>query len=96
MADFKNNLNIICLETEAFYALVDEVLERVSAPEPPPPDKWITDEEAMRLMHIRSKNTLQKLRDERAIRFTQPAKKLILYDRDSILEYLDKYAKDTI
>jgi len=47
------------------------------------------------MMRIKSKTTLQKLRDEGQIRFTQPEKKIILYDSDSIIEYLEKHSKDT-
>ncbi len=94
MPEFGNNLNIICLESEAFYALIDEVVNRLKDKNGVE-EKWIDDEEAMRLLHISSKTTLQKYRDEGSIRFTQPSKKLILYDRDSILEFLNLKAKDT-
>lgn len=47
------------------------------------------------MLHISSKTTLHKYRDDGSIRFTQPSKKLILYDRDSILEFLNTKAKDT-
>lgn len=94
MPEFGNNLNIICLESEAFYALIDEVVNRLKEKNGVE-EKWIDDEEAMRLLHISSKTTLQKYRDEGSIRFTQPSKKLILYDRDSILEFLNLKAKDT-
>ncbi len=57
-------------------------------------DRWISPNEAMQLL-ITSKTTLQKLRDEGKIRFSQPEKKLILYDIHSIDEYLEKYAKKT-
>ena len=47
-------------------------------------------------MHsIKSKTTMQKLRDTGAIRYTQPQKKIILYNYDSIMEYLDKHQKHT-
>ena len=95
MSFLDSSLNIICLETEAFYALVEAVVKRVGN-ESEQLDKWIDDEEAMRLLRISSKTTLQKLRDEQAIRFTQPKKKLILYDRDSINEYLEKHAIDPL
>lgn len=49
----------------------------------------------MRLLNIKSKTTLQKLRDEGRIRYTQPEKKIILYDRDSIDAYLENNSKDT-
>ncbi len=88
-------LNIVCLETEAFYALVEEVVERVKEKQGIEHRKWINDEAAMDLLNITSKSTLQKLRDMGAIRFTQPMKRVILYDRDSILQYLERHAKDT-
>jgi hypothetical protein len=58
-------------------------------------DKWISGEEAMKKLRITSKTTLQKFRDEGRIRFAQPDKKIILYDTDSINEYLEKHAKET-
>ncbi|PSL24177.1 helix-turn-helix domain-containing protein [Dyadobacter jiangsuensis] len=57
-----------------------------------PRDKWVDGEEAMRYMRISSKTTLQKLRDTNAITFTQPLPKHILYDLDSIDEYLNKHS----
>ena len=59
------------------------------------PAKWIDAEEAMLLLNIKSTTTLQKLRDEGKIRFSQPQKKIILYDRDSINEYIEKYVRET-
>lgn len=91
-----SNLNIICLESEAFYTLVEEVVDRLhNISLEKHQDKWISDEEAMKMLRIRSRTTLQKLRDEGTIRFSQPSKKLILYDKNSILAYLEKHAKDT-
>ena len=58
-------------------------------------EKWISDEQAMQLLNIKSKTTLQKLRDEGKIRFSQPQKKIILYDRDSIDTYLQQHARNT-
>jgi len=95
MAEFGSNLNVICLESEAFYALVESVVDRMKDNTNDQPDKWISDKEAMTMLRITSKTTLQKLRDEGAIRYSQPTRKLILYDRDSILEYLETHAKNT-
>ena len=95
MSEFGNSLNIICFESPAFYALIEEVVGRLKEQPNAPKDKWIGDEEAMRLLRISSKTTLQKLRDEGSIRFSQPSRKLILYDRDSILQYLESHAKET-
>lgn len=88
-------MNVICLEEDAFYALVEKVVARLTAQKGVQEEKWISDEEAMHKLRIKSKTTLQKLRDEGEIRFTQPTKKIILYDSDSINDYLDRHAKDT-
>ncbi len=58
-------------------------------------DKWISGEEAMKILRISSKTTLQKLRDEGKLRLSQPEKKIILYDNDSINEYLGKHVNET-
>lgn len=95
MAEFNNPLNIICLESEAFYALVNDVVEKLKEKQGIKHDKWISAEEAMQLLRITSKSTLQKYRDTGEIRYTQLGKKHVLYDYDSILEFLDKKAKNT-
>ena len=84
-------LEIICVESEAFYKLLEEVLRHFKNNETPASDKWISGAEAMKMLRIKSKATLQKMRDEGRIRFTQPEKKLILYDADSIRDYLDDF-----
>lgn len=88
-------MEVICLHDDAFYALVDEVVLRIKRDNNIKEDKWINGEEAMRLLNIKSKTSLQNLRDEGKIRFSQPQKKVILYDRDSINDYLDDYAHET-
>lgn len=87
-------MEVICLEDEAFYALVETVVRRVKEKEVIE-EKWISGEEAMDKLRIKSKTTLQKLRDEGKIKFSQPEKKIILYNTDSINEYLEKHSKDT-
>lgn len=88
-------MNVICLEEEAFFQLIEQVVARLREKHGDEKDKWISDEQAMQLLNIKSKTTLQKLRDEGKIRFSQPQKKIILYDRESILEYLEKNARNT-
>lgn len=88
-------MEVICLEDEAFYALIDKIVSRVKEQHNIKEDKWISGEEAMRKLRISSKTTLQKLRDEGKIRFSQPEKKIILYDNDSIQAYLELHARDT-
>jgi len=88
-------MNVIVMEDEAFYALIEEVVSRIKEQHNIKEDKWISSVEAMNKLRIKSKTTLQKLRDEGRIRFSQPDKKIILYDTDSINEYLSKHSKET-
>jgi hypothetical protein len=77
---------------ELVIRLVAEVKRQLNAK---PQSKWVSPEEAMDMLRIKSKTTLQKLRDEGRIRYSQPEARVILYDRNSIEAYLDKHAKDT-
>ncbi len=88
-------MQVICLEEDAFYSLVDTVVARIKDKNDIKSDRWISDEEAMKKLRITSKTTLQKLRDEGKIRFSQPAKKIILYDSLSIDSYLEKHVRET-
>ena len=88
-------MEVICIEDQAFYSLVEQVFERLKDKEKAKEDAWISGEEAMQKLRIASKTTLQKLRDEGKIRFSQPEKKHIVYDLKSIYEYLEKHAKET-
>ncbi len=55
MAEFENPPKVVCLETQAFYALIEEVVERMSEKQAIQNDKWISDEEAMRMLRITSR-----------------------------------------
>ena len=87
-------MEVICLEEEAFFELIDRVVERLSGVSQEAP-KWVNQDEAMRLLNIKSATTLQEYRNNGEIRYSQPRKRVILYDRDSIKEFLEKHAKDT-
>ncbi|MBL7713093.1 MAG: helix-turn-helix domain-containing protein [Chitinophagaceae bacterium] len=89
-------MEVICLEDKAFYTLLDKVVSRFTEQqERKQTDKWVSGEEAMKMLRITAKSTLQKFRDEGKIRFSQPEKKIILYDTDSIHEFLNKNARET-
>lgn len=88
-------MEVVCLEEEAFYRLFDKVVAHIEDKQKDDDWAWIDGTEAMRLLNISSKTTLQKMRDEGNIRFSQPQPRVILYDRNSIADYLDANAKDT-
>ena len=70
------SMNVICIEEKAFYTLLDGVIKYVkSTMEQGGPVKWMDKKEAMQLLRIKSATTLQKLRDEGKIRFSQPERK---------------------
>jgi hypothetical protein len=87
-------MKVICIEDEAFYHLLDQLMIRCNKNNKKI-DKWISGEEAMKILRISSKTTLQKYRDEGRIRYSQPDKKVILYETDSIYQFLEKSAKNT-
>lgn len=88
-------MEVICLEDQAFYNLVEKVVANVLANQNKKLDKWVSGEEAMHMLRITAKSTLQKFRDEGKIKFSQPEKKIILYDTDSILQFLEKHSHKT-
>jgi hypothetical protein len=88
-------MEVICLEDQAFYALIEKVVSKVLEQKSLKTDKWVSSEEAMQILRISSKSTLQKFRDEGKIKYSQPEKKIILYDTDSIFEFLEKNSHKT-
>ena len=88
-------VKVICFQDEAYYRLVETVVQRMQEANKVKSKKWLTGDEVMELLHIRSKTTLQDLRDGGKIRFSQPEKKMILYDADSVEEYLNQNIKKT-
>lgn len=88
-------MEVICLEDSAFYTLLEEVVKRIKEKNGIKEDQWLSAAEAMHKLRISSKTTLQKLRDEGRIRFSQTDKKSILYDSNSINQYIEKHVKST-
>lgn len=84
------------MDEQEFFRLVEAVVARLelkmTAKEQ---SRWVDTDEAMNILKIKSKTTLQKLRDNGDIRYSHPAPKIIVYDRFSLEAYLDKHARDT-
>lgn len=87
-------MEVICIEEQAFFKLIQKVTEYVKE-DLKPSWRWISNEKAMLLLGIKSKTTLQELRDKGEIRFSQPWKRVIHYDVESIREFLERNAKET-
>ncbi|MEM8938594.1 MAG: helix-turn-helix domain-containing protein [Bacteroidota bacterium] len=86
-------MQVICLEEEAFYTLLEKSIEYLEAKREGTPRKWIGEAEAVVMLDGVSKSTLQRMRNNGDIGYTQPSRKIILYDRDSINAYLEKHSK---
>jgi hypothetical protein len=86
-------MQVICLEEEAFYTLLEKSIEHLESKRQGTSRKWIGEEEAVDMLNGVSKSTLQRMRNNGDIGYTQPSRKIILYDRNSINSYLEKHAK---
>lgn len=87
-------MEVIVFESESFYKLIDELVKHIMKGQKVP-NKWILEEEAMKMLGGIGKTQLWRLRSKGLIRYSQPSRKIILYDRDGILAYLEKHAHDT-
>lgn len=45
-------MEVICLQDEAFYAMIERVIDRIKEKTSVKSDKWISGEEAMRILRI--------------------------------------------
>lgn len=89
-------MNVICIEEEAFNHLIDKIITQVENKcNKRVQSRWISDKEAVSLLGGISKSTLQRLRNTGKIRYSQPSRKIILYDRDSILDLINQHVQET-
>lgn len=57
-------------------------------------DKWLDLDQVKSMLHISSSTTIQDLRDKGLIRFSKINARTILYDKESILEYIEQRVKN--
>ena len=86
-------MKVIVFEEESYWQHIHEVVKRVK--ETQKEEKiWIDEPEAMELLGIKSKSEMWKMRSQGKIRYSQPSRKIIKYDRLSILKFLEDNVKD--
>ena len=89
-------METITIETQAFYKLIEEVVARMKKESDAiQRNKWITSNETMSMLGVKTETTLKRLRDAGEIRFSQPDKRIRLYDRDSIETFIENHANKT-
>ena len=56
--------------------------------------EYINEQEVMNITGLKSKGAILKLRQEGKIRYVQPYKRIIMYDKKSVLDFLSKHVKE--
>ena len=84
----------ICMDEQVYYDLKEGLLLRLKAMNQIDDDPWITVHEALKLLSITSQTTLKKFCDQGHIRVSKITEKIVLYDRQSILQFLESHVKN--
>jgi len=86
-------IQIIQIDTFTFFQIIKQLKSLLEEKENP--KKWLTLRETKILLGIKSSTTILKLKNEGKLRYCNLTSKKILYDYDSIMEYLKSNAEDT-
>ena len=84
------NAEHIIIEKPEFQKLLDYTFDYLADKVEHPQPEWLTSDQVMSFLGCRP-STLQRLRNEGEIIFSQISKKHILYQRESILMYLESH-----
>lgn len=88
--------NLIMISQDNLFELLEKAichLEKLHGKEHK--EVWMDSDEAKKLLSLKSDTSLFNLRSKGLIEYSQPSRKVILYKRDSILEYLEKHSRKT-
>ena len=83
----------ICMDEEVYYDLKEGLILRMMQMHQVNHKPWITAAEAMSLLRISSQTTLKKFCNQGHIRVSKVTEKVVLYNRPSILEFIEKNEK---
>ncbi len=86
---------IIRIETTAYRSLLEKTLALMKDLSRQQDDKYVTPDRAKEILGCTSDNYLRSLRDSGAIEFSSASKKIIMYNKASLVAYLDKHSKKT-
>ena len=85
-------MDVIVIESEAFYALIDKVVERLRDKEEVL-NKWIDGADAKAVLGV-ERTKLAELRRDGEIEYSKMGRK-ILYNRFSLEEYVERNSRKT-
>jgi hypothetical protein len=88
------NARFIIIDEPTFFELLDQLYTRLKGNNEKTA-RWISGDEVMRMLNISSPTTMQKLRDDfsSGIIVSQLSKKLFLYDRESVEQYIANHKR---
>jgi len=85
-------MEMICIQEDAYFELLKKTYEYIKSLHNITEEKWILPEKAMEMLGVKT-TKLQELRDSGEIEISQPSRKVILYNIESIREYLNRHAR---
>ena len=85
----------ISINTDAFYELLDQVLQRITEVHGlEKADRWVSADECMKILNIKSRTSLWELKSQGKIAYSQVSRKIVLYDRFSVLDYINQNRRE--
>lgn len=88
--------NLIMITEDNLFELLEKTISHLEKLQSKEHKKiWLDTNETKNLLSIKSDTSLFNLRSQGLIEYSQPSRKVILYKRDSILEYLEKHSHKT-
>jgi hypothetical protein len=86
-------MEVICLNEDAYFELLKKSYEYIKSLNNITEEKWVLPEKAMEMLGVKTIKLQEFTGDRNEIEVSQSSKKVILYNIDSIREYLDKHAR---
>jgi len=59
------------------------------------PNEWLTVEQTKKMLNIRSNTTLFKYKNEGKLSYAMPSPKILLFERKSVLEFLNNIKQNS-
>lgn len=92
MAEPFSDVKFFCLDTPAFEALTQKIVDYVKENNNIKDELWVSEKRACEILDLWSKTTFQKLRDTNAIVYSQTTHKHIVYETKSLYDYLELHS----
>lgn len=73
--------------------LANRLAELIMAKQADKNPTWITEHEVMAITGLKSKGQIMKIRQQGLVKYTQPYKRVIMYDKQSVLDFLNKHVR---